>query len=338
MNTPVISIIVPVYNAEKYLRKCVDSILQQTYRHIEAILVDDGSPDECPAICDEYAKIDDRVRVIHKENGGVSSARNAGLDAANGEYIVFVDADDYIDTAYIETLYDDAAKHSADLVCSNNASVREQQIQICERRSAFAQRYGELGTIDEIMEMVLVWRTVTSVLFSVNAINGRRFSSLSYGEDTLFLFEICCQEPSVYVNDYTGYYYHVHDDSAEGSAARDPSRFLWRVKEHSYFYSVMFANFPLVSEHVYQILLSAYAMCCHDWMYISVWLLTRAERRELHNFIVDSLEKYVYPRWNRRPTNLAAQIWLYTKSQQLYTALVRANELRLSLRRRYRKR
>ena len=86
-----ISIIVPIYGVEKYIKKCVDSILSQTYNEIEVILVDDGSPDQCPSICDEYAKKDSRVRVIHKKNGGLVSARQAGLKVARGDYIGFVD-------------------------------------------------------------------------------------------------------------------------------------------------------------------------------------------------------------------------------------------------------
>ncbi|MCB8516908.1 glycosyltransferase, partial [Enterococcus durans] len=92
-----ISIIVPIYNVEQYLRKCVDSILAQTFTDFEVILVDDGSPDNSGAICDEYAKLDSRVRVIHKENGGLSDARNAGIEIAKGKYLGFVDSDDFID-------------------------------------------------------------------------------------------------------------------------------------------------------------------------------------------------------------------------------------------------
>jgi len=91
-----ISIIVPVYNVEKYIHQCVDSIINQTYKNIEIILVDDGSPDNCGKICDEYAEKDSRIKVIHKENGGLSDARNHGIDAANGEWLMFVDSDDYI--------------------------------------------------------------------------------------------------------------------------------------------------------------------------------------------------------------------------------------------------
>lgn len=93
---PLISVIVPIYGVEAYLNQCLDSLLNQTYKNLEIILVDDGSPDGCPAICDEYATKDPRVRVIHKENGGLSDARNAGIDVAQGEYIGFVDSDDWV--------------------------------------------------------------------------------------------------------------------------------------------------------------------------------------------------------------------------------------------------
>ena len=99
-----ISVIVPVYNVEPYLRKCVDSILAQSYSNLEVILVDDGSPDGCGAICDEYAAKDARVRVIHKPNGGVSDARNAGLDIMTGDYVAFVDSDDWIDKQHLSSL------------------------------------------------------------------------------------------------------------------------------------------------------------------------------------------------------------------------------------------
>ncbi|GEM_PF-470544 len=100
---PIISVIVPVFKVEPYLRRCVDSILVQTFTDFELILVDDGSPDNCPGICDEYALIDARVKVIHKPNGGLSSARNAGLDVATGEYVLFVDSDDYVSSDLLST-------------------------------------------------------------------------------------------------------------------------------------------------------------------------------------------------------------------------------------------
>lgn len=109
---PKISVIVPIYNVEKYLNRCVDSILKQTFTDFECILVDDGSPDKCPKICDEYAKKDMRIRVIHKENGGLSDARNAGIDAAQGEYLGFVDSDDWIHPQMYEILYNSIVENN----------------------------------------------------------------------------------------------------------------------------------------------------------------------------------------------------------------------------------
>ncbi len=114
------SVIVPVYNAEKYIKQCVDSILNQSYSDFEVILVDDGSPDNCPAICDEYAKKDSRVKVIHKENGGHTSARNCGLEIAKGEYVTFVDSDDYVKQNFLATFADIIDKKDVDIVLSQH--------------------------------------------------------------------------------------------------------------------------------------------------------------------------------------------------------------------------
>lgn len=101
-----ISVIVPIYNVENYLGKCIDSIINQTYRNLEIILVDDGSPDNCGEICDQYASQDIRIRVIHKTNGGLSDARNAGMQIMNGEFLMFVDSDDWLQDNCVEILYE----------------------------------------------------------------------------------------------------------------------------------------------------------------------------------------------------------------------------------------
>ncbi len=99
-----VSVIVPVYKVEQYLNKCIESLISQTYQNLEIILIDDGSPDGCPAICDEWAKKDKRIKVVHKQNGGVSSARNEGLRKATGEFVYFCDSDDYVENTLVETL------------------------------------------------------------------------------------------------------------------------------------------------------------------------------------------------------------------------------------------
>lgn len=114
---PLITIVVPVYKVEPYIHRAVDSILQQTYTNLEIILVDDGSPDGCPTICDNYARQDNRVRVIHKLNGGLSDARNAGMKIARGEYIMFVDSDDYIANHLIDCFLTVIKKERVDIVC-----------------------------------------------------------------------------------------------------------------------------------------------------------------------------------------------------------------------------
>lgn len=116
-----ITIVVPVYNVEKYLNKCVESIVNQTYENLEIILVDDGSPDNCPQMCDEWAKKDCRIKVVHKKNGGLSSARNAGIDAMTGDYVLFIDSDDYIELNMAEIMYTNIIKDNYDVCVCNNS-------------------------------------------------------------------------------------------------------------------------------------------------------------------------------------------------------------------------
>lgn len=135
--TEKISVIVPVYNVEKYLVRCVDSIVNQTYENLEIILVDDGSPDASGSICDSFT--DPRIRVIHKENGGLSSARNAGLDIATGDYIGFIDSDDWIAPDMYETMLRMAKEAQAGIVCVGNWEVDsktgEKKLGICPEKT-----------------------------------------------------------------------------------------------------------------------------------------------------------------------------------------------------------
>ncbi len=121
-----ITVIVPVYKVEQFLCRCVDSILSQSFGNLEVILVDDGSPDSCGRICDDYAKIDNRITVIHKENGGLSDARNSGLDICNGEFIAFIDSDDWIAKNYLEILYENLIKTKSDISVCNFLRLSEE--------------------------------------------------------------------------------------------------------------------------------------------------------------------------------------------------------------------
>jgi len=132
-----ISVIVPVYKVEMWLRRCIDSILAQTFSDFELILVDDGSPDNCPQICDEYARRDSRVKVIHQKNGGLSAARNTGLDITRGKYITFVDSDDWIDSDFLEVLFRNIVEHDAQICqCNFRFSFEDGTAEIPSRNTA----------------------------------------------------------------------------------------------------------------------------------------------------------------------------------------------------------
>lgn len=145
-----ISIIVPVYNTEKYLNRAIDSVLRQTFSDWELILVDDESPDRCGVICDEYAGADRRIRVIHQRNRGVCAARNAGLDAASGEYIYFLDSDDYLQEKALEILYRHMTEENADLVFAGHSRVEADGYIHCD-----SERWPELKTTEEIQRAIL---------------------------------------------------------------------------------------------------------------------------------------------------------------------------------------
>ena len=156
---PLISVIVPVYKVEEFLSKCVNSIRNQTYKDLEIILVDDGSPDNCGAMCDVYALEDPRIKVIHKPNGGLSDARNAGIDIAQGEYIGFVDSDDWIEPEMYETMLALAQKYEVKLVCAGRYDVSEhtgQQVKgLCPEQE-------EVVSGEELAGRIFLWQGLDS--------------------------------------------------------------------------------------------------------------------------------------------------------------------------------
>lgn len=162
MSEPLISVIVPVYKVEEYIHQCVDSIVGQTYRNLEIILVDDGSPDSCPMICDEYAKKDSRIKVIHKENGGLSDARNAGMSICTGDYIAFVDSDDWIEPEMYFSMIAMMQEKNLDIVF---CTVREI---INGEKAGIRYEYYPDGTIidaKEIQKLVLKDEIAAAVWF-----------------------------------------------------------------------------------------------------------------------------------------------------------------------------
>ncbi|MBO0454297.1 MULTISPECIES: glycosyltransferase family 2 protein [Enterococcus] len=201
-----ISIIVPVYNVEKYLKKCVDSILNQTFKDFELILVDDGSPDNSGMICDEYAEQDSRVRVIHKENGGLSDARNAGIDVAKGKYIGFVDSDDYIAEDMYELLYRNIIKEDADLSICGIYDVYPGKT--LKKKELFYK------VLDSIETMILIFHGNNISVHAVNKLyRSHLFSSIryplgKYHEDSFIIVDIIDLCNKIVIDSTQSYYYY----------------------------------------------------------------------------------------------------------------------------------
>lgn len=185
-----ISIIVPIYKIERYLRQCIESILAQTFTDFELLLIDDGSPDECPTICDEYAKKDTRIHVFHKSNGGLTSARNYGLDNAKGEWIMHIDGDDWVEPTYIEELYNAVINNKADIaICGfrfayeDGSSAIEYPTIWDDDKSASLNRY-----------IASVWTTAwgsihKSSLYHNNGVRSPK--NITYCEDFHLMARIC---------------------------------------------------------------------------------------------------------------------------------------------------
>lgn len=186
-----ISIIVPVYKVEPYLDKCISSIVNQTYTNLEIILVDDGSPDRCPQMCDAWAEKDTRIRVIHKENSGLSDARNAGMAVATGEYIAFVDSDDWVDLYYVEYLYRSIQQTRADIAACD---VREVYDEDTIRTLHVEQIKFELAVPEEAINDVLHNRRFRAVawnkLYTREILKDERFEIDRFHEDEFFSYRL----------------------------------------------------------------------------------------------------------------------------------------------------
>lgn len=224
-----VSIIVPVYKTEKYLRRCVNSILRQTYKYLEIILVDDGSPDSCGELCDELSCIDNRILVIHKQNGGLSSARNAGIEAAKGDYICFIDSDDYVEVDYTSTLHRLIKDYDADLAKINYIEVNTDD-------------YTEIpSNVDvtvyqekEVEKAFLALRVDSACVFMYkrSLIGATRFPEGKTSEDIPFNFALFQKATRfVYLPQNKYYYWHNPDSISNGPLDKNYLNYLFFRRE-----------------------------------------------------------------------------------------------------------
>ena len=238
MNSIKISVIVPIYGIEKYLPKCIESILDQSFKDFELILVDDGSPDNCPEICDTYAKKDSRINVIHKVNGGLLSARKAGLEAANGDYISYVDGDDWVDKYYLDTLYKLAITNNVDLTVtwhfrefngkietvkpSNPGIYNEFEIKSSILPNAiFNGQFCEHGMTTYVWNKLFKKNILKSVLYDVH-------NDILMGEDAAITYSYLAISQSLVISKTPLYYYRQRHDSIVKSI-EDPNKEYYRL-------------------------------------------------------------------------------------------------------------
>jgi glycosyltransferase involved in cell wall biosynthesis len=215
-NNPVISVVVPVYNVELYLKRCINSIIEQSYANIEIILVDDGSTDGSPEICDSYAKTDSRIRVLHKENGGLSSARNAGVDIMRGEYVLFIDSDDYIDKDMISKLYLVAQDKEADIATCQFIKVFDDG-----RHEYFSDNQnmniwtGEQSLVQMFYPGGIGWSACNKI-YRATLFENIRYVEGIYGEDMATTYKLYEKCKVVVETPYRLYFYYIRNNSITG--------------------------------------------------------------------------------------------------------------------------
>ncbi len=223
---PKISVITPVYKVEKYLQKCVDSILNQTFSDFELFIVDDGSPDSCGEIADAYEKKDSRVHAIHKENGGAPSARNAGIEQATGEYFYFPDSDDWLEPTYLQELYDLAVKTDAELVISGytmeyfeNGSKQSYKVSVPEKvfGDQDAVRHNLHNYFNNMM-MAVPWNKLYKASYIKE--NHLHFPNLKW-DDLHFNMEVIMDIHSVAISSSAGYHFFRSRQGSETTTVFD---------------------------------------------------------------------------------------------------------------------
>ena len=210
-----ISVVVPVYNVEKYLKRCIKSVLNQTYKNLEIILVDDGSKDKSGQICDEYSKKDERIKVIHKENGGLSDARNVGIENSFGKYICFIDSDDYVDVKFLENLYSIIKKYNADIsvCCYKIVSENVENLKIEEKREYNEEVWDKEQSYKELLLFGKLENYIWNKLLKKSLFNGVYFPKGKKMEDIGTTYLLLDKAKKIAKTSYVGYFYMQREGS-----------------------------------------------------------------------------------------------------------------------------
>lgn len=252
----VISIIVPVYNVEKYLDRCIKSILEQTFKDFELILIDDGSTDGSGKMCDEYLKMDSRIKVVHKENGGQGSARNVGIEMASGEYIGFVDSDDYIDADMYELLYNNLVKENADMsICGEWHCYKDKPP---KKNKPY---YAVLNTEDTVrlyLEIPYFSVGPCDKLYKKIIFDEIRYPVNKSYEDLAVIFEIIFKCRKIVITFEQKYYYYHRENST--TTCRSAARHFDYIEEGEKVYNLITSHYP----YMRKMALGKICVICHQ--------------------------------------------------------------------------
>lgn len=289
-----ISVIVPIYKVEKYLSKCIDSILNQTYRNLEIILINDGSPDRCGLICDEYKEKDSRIKVIHKKNGGLSSARNAGLNICKGDYIAFVDSDDYIESCMYEELLSDIKQNNSQIAIAEVMKVNEGEKIIRKTQSKEVEVMDKVEAMSRYLlgEWIAVW----DKLYSKELFNEIRFPIGKLNEDEAIMLKLFDKCNVITFNKKVMYYYLNREGSITKTKVSLKNNFDWveNAKENLNFINLTYPQLKEEAEKRYlgSVIWSLHSIeYCESKIYDSEKKILQKELRK--NFIKVITNSYI---------------------------------------------
>lgn len=313
MDNELISIIVPVYKVEKYLEKCVKSILKQTYTNLEIILVDDGSPDKCGQLCDELSKIDGRIIVFHKENGGLSDARNYGVERANGEYIGFVDSDDYIHESMYEELYKAIKKSRTAIAECGVTRVYKNILRPHYEGEDYFLVLDREGYLKEYLENKRLYGSAWCKLIHKDLAKKIEFPTGKIYEDAFYTLELLKTIDKYTLISGNYYYYYIRENSITtrpfSSKDMDYIEIMNQIQDYT------LSNFPIFKEQLLVRLSFAYISIFNQLLEVDNYK-NKKEYKVLKNKLKDSCFKVLVNK--KAPRNLKAAILLLRINEKLY--------------------
>lgn len=301
MYQPLVSVIVPIYKVEEYLDRCVESIVNQTYKNLEIILVDDGSPDNCPQMCDSWAEKDSRIKVVHKKNGGLSDARNAGIPFATGEIISFIDSDDWIALNMFETMLNQMLDDNSDIVSCGVKWIKEDGTVIRDVTVSNNEVLDTQSAMKELINDNMIKQHVWNKLYKYDLIKDILFEKGKYHEDVFWSYQIVGQAHRISVITDSLYNYVQRSNSimGEGFSAKR----LDALDANELRCKYMKINFPALYDNA----LYVYIGSCH-------YQLQCAVRADQPKDVIDNIKNRTSYRKTGHPTrgiSFKQKFWYY---------------------------